>query len=48
MEFCGTSYLLPMVEEEEEEEEVYKLLPANTADHLCQRMARTTGVFICP
>jgi len=34
--------------EEEEEEELYKLLPANKADHLCQRMARTTGAFICP
>ena len=29
-------------DEEEEEEGLYKLLPANKADHLCQRMARTT------
>ena len=32
--------------EEEEEEEFYKLLPANKADHLCHRMARTTDVYL--
>ena len=48
---CATQYALlfgMLTEEEEQEEDFYKLLPANKADHLCHRMARTTGVFCRP